>query len=111
MSAALAFAIAVLFAQAAPPPPPPASETFELDIAERRIHRPDLHAGSSLRIEPGQGGIRIQIGAGLSARAIDVLLRNVHGTVRFRADTSRLDAALSTAPPPVRPATPESDQQ
>jgi hypothetical protein len=106
---ALASALAV-FAQLSAPPPPRAAETFDLDISEKRIHEPDFHAETALLVDPGDGGIRVQVGAGVSARAIDLLLRNVHGSVRFRADTSRLGAVRSLPTPP-RPATPDSDQQ
>jgi hypothetical protein len=84
---ALAAILATALAQT---PPPPAAETIDLDIPERRIHEQDYHAATELRVEPNQG-VRVQVGAGLSARAIDVLLRNVRGSVRFRFDTSRLE--------------------
>lgn len=95
---ALALAVAAVFVQA-PDSPPPATETYDIHISEKRIHRPGFQAGSNLVVDPGDGSIRIQVGAGVSARSIDIVLRNVHGTVRFRADTSRLDAVRSTPPP------------
>ena len=108
----LATVVAVVFLQAADPPASPRpAETYDLDIAEKRIHQPDFQAGSNLRIDPGDGGIHIQIGAGVSARSIDVVLRNVHGTVRFRADRSRLDALRSAPPPTAGPVTPDPAQQ
>jgi hypothetical protein len=100
---AVAMVMAAAFFQAADPPAPSATaETYVLDIAEKRIHRSGFQAGSNVVIDQGDGGIRIRVGAGVSARSIDIVLRNVHGTVRFRADTSRLDAARSTAPAPAR---------
>jgi hypothetical protein len=105
--ASLAVALAQSGAPAAAPEP---VQDFQLDIGERRIHRPDLQAGTELRLQPGDGGIQIQVGAAVSARAVDVLLRNVRGTVRFRFDTSRLDAVRSPAPA-AAPLIPESDQQ
>jgi hypothetical protein len=108
---ALAAAVAAVVFQAADPAVSSRiTETYDLDISEKRIHESNFEAGSNVRLDPGDGGIHIQVGAGVSARSIDIVLRNVHGTVRFRADTSRLDAARSTARP-TRPATPDPDQQ
>lgn len=109
---ALAAAAAAAFLQVPPPAPPsPVAETYELDITERRIHRPGFQAGSNVVVDPGDGGIHVRVGAGISARSIDIVLRNVHGTVRFRADTSRLDAFRSTAPAPAPTPTPDPNQQ
>ena len=105
----LAGAIAAVFLQA-PETPAPVAETYDLDISEKRIHRPGFQAGSNVVIDPGDGGIHIRVGAGVSARAIDIILRNVQGTVRFKADTSRLDAVRSSHPSPS-PVTPDPQQQ
>jgi hypothetical protein len=110
-SALAAVVAAVSFQAADPPAPSRPAESYELDISETRIHRSGFQAGSNVVIDPGDGGIRIQVGAGVSARAIDVILRNVHGTVRFRADTSRLHHAVRSAAPTPPAATPDPRQQ
>lgn len=85
---------------ATPPPPAAPPETYDLDIAEKRIHRPALEAGSALRVESDDNGVRINVGAAIRAGGVDIRLRNVRGTVRFRADTRRLQASPQPSPPP-----------
>ncbi len=83
-----------------------APETIRLDFAEKRISERDFHAAKALRVGSGEAGIDVQAGASISARAIELVLRNVRGTVRFHADTSGLQrrvqplSPLSPAPPP-----------
>jgi hypothetical protein len=77
------FAVPILLAAVTP-------ETFNLDIAEKRITENGFHASKALEVWPGEGGIHIQAGASISARTIELVLRNVRGTVHFHADTSRL---------------------
>lgn len=86
-----------------------ADETFELDIAERRITEGDFQASTS--VETGDEtarGLRLRVGVALAASNIDVLLRRVRGRVRFRASLEpllqrlkvrRLAAPTSTTPP------------
>jgi hypothetical protein len=83
------------------------TETFDLDIAEKRVSERDFHAALDLDARPGEGGIHVQAGAAISARAIELVLRNVRGTVHFRADLSRLQG---TRPRPAPSAAPPSDQ-
>lgn len=66
-----------------------ADETFELNIAQRRITRVDFEASTSLQTE-GNANVNVQIGVGLAAGKIDVLLRNVQGRVRFRGSLERI---------------------
>ena len=76
-------------------------ETFDLNIAERRITKEDFAASTSVGTEPGAEGLNLQIGVGLTADRIDVLLRNVRGQVRFRGTLQRvLDAIESRRPAP-----------
>jgi hypothetical protein len=68
-----------------------ASETFELNITERRITK--LNFAASTAVEAGEEsarGLRLRIGVGVGAEQIDVLLRNVHGLVRFRGTLDRV---------------------
>ena len=48
-----------------------ATETFNLDFAEKRITERDFHAATALEAGTDDGGIRIQAGASISARTID----------------------------------------
>ena len=92
---ATALVLAASFLTQDAPAPRPA-ETYDLDIADERIHRPDLDAATAVRVGDGVDGVTIDIGAGVSARAVDIHLRNVKGTVRFRFDTSRLRSLSTT---------------
>ena len=85
-----------------------ADEDFELNIEARRITEAGFSA--STEAEAGrEGGLRVRVGVMVSAVQIDVLLRNVRGRVRFRADlgpVARLldarRAATEEARPPER---------
>ena len=90
---------AVLSAVVETPPAPPPAETFHLDIAERRIHEEGFFASTALRLQSRDGGIAVAAGAAVSARTVDIVLRNVKGTVRFRADGRRLERLTSAAAP------------
>ncbi len=87
-----------------------ADEDFELNIDQRHIHEGDFHAETSVSTD-GARGLQLNVGVALRAGDIDVLLRNVHGHVRFRASLdpvlrlldARRDAATqsqSTRTPP-----------
>ena len=87
-----------------------ADEDFELNIDLRRINEADFQAETAVE-SGGARGLWLRIGVTLRAGDIDVLLRNVRGRVRFRADLAPvlrlLDARPgapqpTTAPPPPR---------
>lgn len=62
-----------------------ADETFDLNIAERRISESNYEASTSVEIlEEAASGVNLRVGVMLGASNIDVLLRNVRGRVRFR---------------------------
>jgi hypothetical protein len=66
-------------------------ETFELNITEKRITERDFAAKTSIEAgEESARGLRLRIGVELGASEIDVLLRNVRGSVRFRATLARV---------------------
>lgn len=68
-----------------------ADETFDLNIAERRITRTDYAASTSVEAgEESARGLRLRVGVEIGAGRIDVLLRNVRGSVRFRATLDRV---------------------
>jgi hypothetical protein len=79
---------------------PSADETFELNIDERRFSRENFQAGTAVGTEEDSQGLNLQIGVALAAGRIDVLLRNVRGTVRFRGTLNRVLEMMSTRPRP-----------
>lgn len=85
-----------------------APQTYDLDIAEKRITKNDFHASTALQAGTADSGVQVRAGASASARVIDLVLRNVRGTVHFRADTSRLQGGR--VPIPDATPAPASDQ-
>lgn len=74
-----------------------ADETFELNITERRITERNFTASTAIEAgEESARGLRLRIGVGVGAEQIDVLLRNVHGQVRFRGTLDRVLDLLNT---------------
>jgi hypothetical protein len=74
-----------------------ADETFELNISERRITKLNFAASTSVEAgEESAHGLRLRIGVGVGAEQIDVLLRNVHGMVRFRGTLDRVLELLNS---------------
>jgi hypothetical protein len=77
--------------QVEPQPVFQTDETFELNITEKRRTEENFEASTSVGLattDPQR--IKIQVGVALHARAINVLLRNVTGTVRFRGSVQRI---------------------
>lgn len=72
-------------------------ETFELNIIERRITESNFEASTSVSTE-GDGPLDLQVGVGLSASRIDVLLRNIRGSVRFHGTLDRILNILRNRP-------------
>ena len=118
--AAAALASAQTPAGARPPrraePPAPqagtvADENFDLNIAERHINEPDFHAETA--VEAGDSvarGLNLRVGVAVRAEDIDLMLHNVQGHVRFRANLGPvlrlLDArhgSQTATPPPPQP--------
>ena len=68
-----------------------ADETFEVNIAERRITERDYAASTSVEAgEETARGLSLRVGVAVGADEINVLLRNVRGRVRFRASLERV---------------------
>jgi acetylglutamate synthase len=68
-----------------------ADETFDLSITERRITERDFEASTSVEAgEETARGLMLRVGVAVGADEINVLLRNVHGHVRFRASLDRV---------------------
>lgn len=74
-----------------------ADETFDLNIAERRIIERDFAASTSVEVgEEAAQGLLLRVGVSVGAEEINVLLRNVQGHVRFRATLERVLERLNT---------------
>lgn len=90
--------------QKLPPTPDPAQrvsadETFELNIVERRITEKDFFAATSVGFDSREGkNLSMNVGVELRAGKIDVLLRNVTGTVRFRGSIQKVLDRLNSRP-------------
>ena len=74
-------------------------ETFELNIVERRITENDFVAATAVGFESHEGkNVRINVGVEVRAEKIDVLMRNVTGTVRFRGSVQRILDLINSRP-------------
>ena len=79
-----------------------ADETFELNIAERRITEHDFAASTAVEAgEETARGLRLRVGVSVGADEINVLLRNVRGRVNFRATLARVLDRLNTRRAPA----------
>jgi hypothetical protein len=103
---ALALLLAGPAVHAQPPAPDEgtrAEEDFELDIQEKRITEEDFHASTAVELGSGEGrGLEIWIGTAVAARQIDVLLRGVHGRVRFFATLDPVLQSIESHRAPAR---------
>ena len=73
-------------------------DTHNFDIAQKRITETDYHNSETVDLAgPQAGGWHLEAGTAIHAQKIDVSLRNVRGTIRFRADLSRLTALKDRA--------------
>lgn len=83
-----------------------ADESFELNIAERRITEQNFFASTAVAAgEEGARGLDLRVGVAVGAERIDVTLRNVRGSVRFRGSLDALRRVLA-ARRPAEPAAP-----
>lgn len=73
-------------------------ETFELNVDERRFTKTDFEASTDVDTGGDASGVNVRIGVSLTAGRIDVLLRNVHGNVRFRGTLDRILEVISRRP-------------
>lgn len=82
-------------------------ESFELKIDERRYTQENFEASTAVGTEGAADKLDLQVGVALAAGRIDVLLRNVRGSVRFRGTLDRIFEMINNrqAPAPMAPAT------
>ena len=62
-----------------------ADESFDLNIAQRRIAESNFKASTAVEIGEEGRGLRLRVGTSLTASQINVMLRGGTGRVRFRA--------------------------
>lgn len=68
-----------------------ADENFELNIAQKRIKETDFARSTSIELaSENRGSLLVQIGVGVRAERIDVLLRGITGRVTFRGSLDAL---------------------
>lgn len=73
-----------------------ANTTVSLDAADKHIVKTNYHADKALTLSGRDaGGWSLYAGAAIDASRIDLRMSNVRGSVRFRADSSRVKAILS----------------
>ena len=76
-----------------------ADELFVLDIKERRIFERNFEASTAVGVgADDRTGVSVKAGVSLQAQSIDVLLRNVSGTVRFRGSLQRIVDLINSHP-------------
>jgi hypothetical protein len=74
-----------------------ADETFDLNIAEKRITEENFQASTALDLATaGERNLRLHVGAVVTARRIELLLRNVTGRVRFVGDLGRVARVIDS---------------
>ena len=79
------------------PARPNVDETFDLNIDVRQITRENYEASTSVSTD-NDSRLNLQVGVGLAAGRIDVLLRNVRGRVRFRGSLDRVLEMIDRRP-------------
>ena len=84
-----------------------ADQSIVLDDSEKHIVRTAFHEDEAVALSGNAaGGWHLYAGAAIDAQRIDLTMRNVKGTVRFRADSTRARSILDhierqyAAPPP-----------
>ena len=75
-----------------------ADELFVLDIKERRISEKNFAAETAVAIGEDDRGVSVKAGVSLQAQSIEVLLRNISGTVRFRGSLQRILDLVNSHP-------------
>lgn len=83
-------------------------ETFELNIDERRYSQESFEAATAVGTKNTGNNLDLQVGVALASGRIDLTLRNVHGSVRFRGTLDRILELFENrqAPSPITPGAP-----
>ena len=92
-AALFCFCAAPIFGQtAAPENQTQSGRNFELNIVEDRITETNFERSTVAELT-GEN-LTVKVGAGVKAERIDVILRGITGTVRFRASLEQIKARL-----------------
>jgi hypothetical protein len=83
-----------------------ADENFDLNITESRTTETNYERSTSIEIN--NASVSVGVGAAVRAQRIDILLRGVTGTVRFRASLERLRRRVEQTAP-ARPQPPNQE--
>lgn len=78
-----------------------ADENLELNITESRITEENYRRSTRVAVgnENNEKGLSVGVGAIVQAKKIDILLRGVTGTVRFRASLAEIQTLIEKAAP------------
>jgi len=77
-----------------------ADENFQLNIIEKRITETNFERSTEVRlVNDNRGGLLLQVGVGVQAQKIDVLLRGIFGNVRFRASLEAIKQRIEQTLP------------
>lgn len=100
----LLFTFALAFGQTPPPETAApqnnqttADENFELNITSERITETNFERSTNVELN-NRNGLRVEVGVGVRAERIDVLLRGIFGSVRFRASLESIKNRLEQTP-------------
>ena len=85
-----------------------ANENFELNITQDRITEANFARSTKVELtDSNRGGLRVEVGVGVRAEKIDVNLRGIFGSVRFRASLEslrqRIENLQTTVPNSIAP--------
>jgi hypothetical protein len=83
-------------------------ETFELNIDEQHYSQESFEAATAVGTKSAENNLDLQVGVALASGRIDLTLRKVHGSVRFRGTLDRILELFDNrqAPSPIAPVAP-----
>jgi hypothetical protein len=82
-----------------PPNQTSADENFQLNISQERITETNFARSTNVELSnSNRGGLRVEVGVGVRAESIDVVLRGIFGNVRFRGSLEILRQRVEQLP-------------
>lgn len=101
------FAVISVHGQTEPSKPVPtpqtqikADEKIELNIVRERITENKFSRSTDVAlVDDSRGNLRVEVGVGVRAESIDVILRGIFGRVRFRASLESLKQRIERLAP------------
>jgi hypothetical protein len=77
-----------------------ADENIKLNIVQERITEKNFERSTDVALtDASRGNLRVEVGVGVRAESIDVILRGIFGNVRFRASLESLRQRIERPPP------------